>query len=467
MAAPPPSTLPWANHPWWGILVTETSTTNSAIEQNLGSSEGDSVRVNMTRYSQSHQEAAQPTTLLTSKQTNLIGTWNVRTMYETGKTAQVAAEMRRYHLAVLGLCETRWLQSGQIRLTTGETLIYSGHTNEGAIHTEGVGIMIAKEKAKALIEWEAVSARIITARFNAKARKVTVIQCYAPTNEAEEDTKNDFYDMLQQVIDKQAKKDIIILMGDLNAKVGKDNSGKELVMGKHGVGDMNENGEKFGELCAFNDLVIGGTVYPHKEVHKVTWVSPDHKTENQIDHICISRKFRRSMLDVRNKRGADAATDHHLVVGKVRLKLRKYCQATENKSHPRYNVSLLQERETKEAFKVTLRNKYEALMNLQEEDETTVEQDWSQAKKIWHETCEETLGRKTREHKEWITRKTLQKIENRRQKKQIVNRSNSAEAKRAAQQEYMEVHKEVKRSIKQDKKMFIEKLAQQAEEAAN
>ena len=96
-------------------------------------------------------------------------------------------------------------------------------------------------------------------------------------------------------------------MGDLNSKVGIDNAGFEEVMGRHGDGEMNENGEKFANLCATNSLVIGGTLFPHKRIHKVTWVSPDHFTENQIDHVCISRKFRRSLLDVRAMRGAHAA----------------------------------------------------------------------------------------------------------------------------------------------------------------
>ncbi|KAI0212745.1 hypothetical protein LSAT2_002295 [Lamellibrachia satsuma] len=58
-------------------------------------------------------------------------------MYETGTTAQIAAEMRRYKLTVLGLCETRWTRLGQIRLATGETFIYSGHGEEDAPYTEG------------------------------------------------------------------------------------------------------------------------------------------------------------------------------------------------------------------------------------------------------------------------------------------------------------------------------------------
>ena len=93
-------------------------------------------------------------------------------------------------------------------------------------------------------------------------------------------------------------------------------------MGTHGIVEMNENGEMFTYLCSFNRLIIGGSVFPHKRIHKATWVSPDHRTENQIDHICISQKFKRSMQDVRVHRGADAASDHHLVLTKLKLKLK-------------------------------------------------------------------------------------------------------------------------------------------------
>ena len=61
------------------------------------------------------------------------------------------------------------------------------------------------------------------------------------------------------------------------------------------------------ELCGKHGLVIAGTVFPHKEGHKVTWISPDKDKQrgNQIDHIYISQNWRRSLLDVRNKREAD------------------------------------------------------------------------------------------------------------------------------------------------------------------
>ena len=81
-----------------------------------------------------------------------------------------------------------------------------------------------------------------------------------------------------------------MLMGDLTAKVSTDRKGREREMGPNGIGEMNENGELFADFCAVNILVIGGTLFPHKTCHKVTWVSPTGDTENQIDHIAISKR---------------------------------------------------------------------------------------------------------------------------------------------------------------------------------
>ena len=66
------------------------------------------------------------------------------------------------------------------------------------------------------------------------------------------------------------KADIVILMGDMNAKVGSQNEGWESIMGTHGVGVMNENGEMFADVCLQHELVIGGTIFPHLNVHKIT-----------------------------------------------------------------------------------------------------------------------------------------------------------------------------------------------------
>ena len=260
-------------------------------------------------------------------------------MYDTGRTTQIAVEMRNYNLTILGLSETRWTQTGKMKLSSGELLLYSGHDSENAPHT-GVGIMVSKTAARPLIEWEPVSSRIMTARFYTRIQKVKLVQCYASTNDADQETKDSCYNSLQQVLNRQNKKDMILMTGDFNAKVGEDNTGNERVMGKHGLGSRNENGEQFAEFCAVNSLIIGGTLFPHKKVLKATWISPDHVTEDQIDHICIGQRFGRSLLDVRVKRGADVATGHHLLIGKLKFKLERFPTDAKRMDN-RYHVTLL------------------------------------------------------------------------------------------------------------------------------
>ncbi|XP_065170250.1 craniofacial development protein 2-like [Atheta coriaria] len=218
-----------------------------------------------------------------------------------------------------GISEVRWLGKGEHPTQGGERLLFSG--NESGKHESGVGFLLSKHAKKSLISWTPINERVITARFYTRFRKVTFIQCYAPTNNASKEDKDEFYDILEKTIKDVNSGDIKILMGDLNAKVGAQNENLEEIMGKNGVGQINENGTYFTQFCSNANLVIGGTLFPHKQIHKTTWVSPDKKTHNQIDHITISRKWRSSLLDVRNKRGADVASDHHLIVGTLRIKL--------------------------------------------------------------------------------------------------------------------------------------------------
>jgi exonuclease III len=288
-------------------------------------------------------------------------------MFETGKAVQVAQEMRTCGLAILGLGETRWTSAGHTRLTTGETILYSGREEEDAQHREGVALMLAKQAQKALMEWEPLGARMIRATFKTSnpGIKLNIVQCYAPTNDSEELIKEEFYHKLERVVGKLRSKDLTILMGDFNPKIGRDNWGCEETMGKHGLGEKNENGELLVDLCAANQLVIGGSLFPHKRIHTATWVSTDHRTENQIDHICITRKFRRSLQDVKVHRGADVASDHHLVIARMKMKLKKFTAA--NRNRVRYNVDHLKVQEGKNTFCLTISNKFKALQDLEDD----------------------------------------------------------------------------------------------------
>ena len=109
--------------------------------------------------SESRKEAERLTPLLTPRTLARLATWNIRTMYETGKTIRVARVTKNYKIGVQGLSKTRWLQSGQLRLSSGEQLLYSGQIEDGAPHAEGVALMLAPEAHAALTGWEPVNSR--------------------------------------------------------------------------------------------------------------------------------------------------------------------------------------------------------------------------------------------------------------------------------------------------------------------
>ena len=144
--------------------------------------------------------------------------------------------------------------------------------------------------------------RIIEAYFKTVNQKISLrlIVVYAPTEDKEDAIKNDFYNQLDRVYrDGHKGSDVTMVIGDMNAKVGSSNENMEEVMGTHGIGSINDNGDRLISFCMEHWLVIGGTIFPHKKVHTATSKSPDQRTLNQIDHICISKKFRGSLMDVK------------------------------------------------------------------------------------------------------------------------------------------------------------------------
>ena len=251
--------------------------------------------------------------------------------------------------------------------------IHSGHTEDGAPHTQGVALMLSRSAQGALIGWEGHGPRIITATCRTTNRRINmdIVQCYAPTNNGEDEEKEDFYQKLHASVQKLIPpRNIIMVMGDFNAKIGSDNKGLETVMGREGVGERNVNGERIVHYCASNQLVIGGSVSQHKRIHKATWVSQESVTENQIDHICINRKLRRSLQDVRVRRGADVASDHHLLVSHVKVKLRRdfFFLDKRTTDQARYDVTLLKDSNKLEEFNIKLQNRFDVLQDLMAEE---------------------------------------------------------------------------------------------------
>ena len=97
---------------------------------------------------------------------------------------------------------------------------------------------------------------------------------------------------------------IKILLGDFNAKFGTEDIFKPTIGNENLHQDSNDNGVRIVNVATTKNLVVKSTVFSHRNLHKYTWISPDGKTHNQIDHILTDRKWYSSILDGRSFRKA-------------------------------------------------------------------------------------------------------------------------------------------------------------------
>ncbi|KAK0150527.1 Craniofacial development protein 2 [Merluccius polli] len=163
----------------------------------------------------------------------------------------------------------------------------------------------------------------------------------------------------------------------------------------------------------------------------MTWVSPGGGTRNELDYICINTRWRSSLLDVRSYRGADVGSDHFLVVGKIRLKLKKV-----EKVQPKrpYAVDKLKNNNVSESFR---------------------------------EELKAVLGRRRGTNKErWITDHTWKLIDERKVAKIKREQKRRLRSWRMEDEEYRRLDREVKKSCRNDKRRWLEEKAREAQEAA-
>ncbi|CAH0555067.1 unnamed protein product [Brassicogethes aeneus] len=228
-----------------------------------------------------------------------------------------------------------------------------------------------------------------------KQNKTTIIVVCGPSEDERTETKDEFWKKLAETIEEVRGRLIIIIIGDLNGRVGKADEESGETIGAHGETIRNNNGKRLIDFCLMNNLIITNTFFQHKEIHKITReVTREVANRGErsiIDYVIIGKDFRKEVQDTRVRRGAKLFTDHYLVMTKVKI---KNCRDAEQKKKQSEKEVIqtykLRQKECTERY----REKIEIEMAKIKENTNinTLEEQWKIFKETIIETARITCG---------------------------------------------------------------------------
>ncbi|KAK2713449.1 hypothetical protein QYM36_009352 [Artemia franciscana] len=113
----------------------------------------------------------------------------------------------------------------------------------GSIFTSG-SITVNSNCLVSLLPGQQLLGQLSSARIDSKHRKVTVLTCYAPTNEAENGDKDYFYAVLSFMLSSVSPNDYLTVIGDFNAVVANSSDLYDAAVEPLTVDALNENREQ-------------------------------------------------------------------------------------------------------------------------------------------------------------------------------------------------------------------------------
>jgi exonuclease III len=189
-----------------------------------------------------------------------FGTWNVRSLYRSGSLMTVARELAEYKLDLVGVQEVRWDKEGTVR--AGEYSFFYGKGQEN--HQLGTGFFVHQRIVSAIKRVELVSDRILYIVLRGRWCNIILLNAHAPTEDRGDDSKDSFYEELEGRFDHFPKYHMKILLGDFNAKVGREDTFKPTTGNESLHQDSNDNGVRVVNFAASKNLVVRNTMFPHR-----------------------------------------------------------------------------------------------------------------------------------------------------------------------------------------------------------
>lgn len=382
-----------------------------------------------------------------------IATWNVRTMLQSGKMIEIANEVKKYGLDIVALQEVRWQGSGQID-KKHFSVYYSG--DQGRRGCNGTGFMVGCRARKSLLGFEPINDRICKIRLKGRFRNITMISAYAPTEDKEMEVKEEFYDEMARTCNSVPKYDLLIVLGDFNAKVGKEDFVSS-VAGKYTLHDeTNENGTLLCQMALSQDLIVESTCFDHKRIHKGTWKAPGGELLNQIDHVLVSRRHATSIIDVRTCRGPNCDSDHYLVKTVLRERLSNVMKGKAQR-RVKWDVEKLKNGTETLNFEKAI---IEKMRGTEDTEGTGIDEGWKRIEKVLIESVKEVIGSKKKERNSgWFDEECREAIEEKNKERQKMLQRKT----RQKWESYSESRRKAKRMLKKKKKDFLKRQVEEIE----
>lgn len=339
-----------------------------------------------------------------------IATWNLQGIFEEGAVKNLISEAKRYNIDIMMLQETH-LKDSTITEIEGYILFNSGSD----IRRYGTGFLVKENLKEAIRKFRPLTDRLCCIQLRAEKKNISLVNIHAPTEEKDDEEKDEYYEVLEQVYESLPRQDIKIIIGDANAKVGKEEIYKEVTGGesKHQV--SNNNGERLISFATEKRMKIISTHFRRKDIHKGTWLIPGRNETNQIDHILIQQQYARLVTNVRTYRGADANSDHFLV--KMRIKQpTNNNQTKKRKRIVRYDMEKLGKQENRQMYQQDIYNK----ITRDKTKTGEIEKEW----KILEEGIKEATEKNLRQgnilkKKGWINEECKEEISKRKTLREI------------------------------------------------
>ena len=214
----------------------------------------------------------------------VIATLNCRTLKTQEREEELEKALIGINYDVIGLCEIRRQGEAIIEKENGNLITYIGNTKG----QRGTGFLINKRIKENVDTIKGINDRIAMLKIKIGKRTILIIQIHAPTAQSSDEEIEEFYNTLEDTINKN-RRQLNIILGDFNAKIGKKEYPEEEVLGNYGTGKRNERGEKLIHFAESQKMKIANTFFKGNLNEKWTWISPDGKTKNIIDHIMIDK----------------------------------------------------------------------------------------------------------------------------------------------------------------------------------